>query len=888
LSGDTIFFTPFDKLVRGTSYNISFNVKLVSGLTNAGNELSMTWKTTKVTDLYVKSTNTQVNGTMSESFDLLQQVWIVPSAPIDSIDAIKYYNNGAGSVTPDDNSTGANLLKSRLRLSAAGDTIFWTPVDTLQLGTTYGLEFEVTLKTGEQFTANQLTAVWKTKAPLSVSVKATNTRSGDGSVIDTFGLQQEIYVVSSVPFTSVTEVNSYTHGATATAIPVDMQVLANVRTSGDTIFFKPPYNLGSGTKYAVSFDVTLANGQSATTNELYALWKTNSGIKLISANDMNAGLTTYRVFKNVGDSLVATFNQAVDTTKAFSVTNFGTVGKLTYRWSSDLKTVTIKDTSVLATVKPFAVTPDYSPSGTGQYNNITFTLTSASGEVKAPLTANTDLTGLRPSLEIHTEVALEVIDASYLQVHNSDAVVAGDLEMTDVATTANITITFNRAIDTALVKAAYRDAYFTLVNAAATTVPLDYAITFSADAKTVTINPVADFTNGTTYNVKVVGVVDNSSRATYSGPAAGNYLTTGGFKVQAAATVASIATLSTTIMADTNTTANVLGKRIGTSPEASAAGAYRNALLNTESTLRFRISEAAWNASHADSVDRYQWRVRKVSRAGVVDNWQEVNPASPVATVAYLTTIAGAAANQLNANRSVSVNPTAAQTVLGGNIINSLQTADKDGAAADYANGANLFNDSSRIELQVRALKDLNSDADFLDAGEFGVWSNSIYFGDNVAPCDSDFVTGANCATIAQGGVTVTPSAPAAPGLNRTGVAAANYLLTVTFPEDMDTSSDAAITIWYEVALGVDAPITTTGAWTSARTYVITCVLATNTNYTDNIPYYALSVAGMKDASGVTIQSYGTTGTAATGTTRAAGAVTQTLGSANVNGLTAF
>jgi Bacterial Ig-like domain len=892
ISGDTIFFTPFARLAYDNQYKIAFDVKLANGLTNSGDELAMTWKIRKATSLYVKATNAQVNGVMVDTFGLLQSVWVIPSAPVDSIDAVVAYDNGVApaETSPNTDGLGTNLMKARIRISAAGDTIFWTPIDTLDRGTQYGVAFNVTLKTGEQFSGNELSVIWKTKAAKVLSVKATNTRRSDGSIIDTFGLQQEIYVVSNVSFASVAEVNSFTSGAYG-AVPADMRVLANVRTSGDTIFFKPPYNLGSGTKYAVSFDVTLADGQQVTNDALFATWETKKGIKLVSTNDMLAGLTTYREFKNVGDSLVATFSQAVDTSKAFSISGFGTAGKLTYRWSSDLKTVTIKDTSVLANVKAYAITPDYSPNGTGQYNNITFTLTSAAGEAKAPLTANTDYTGLRPDLELHTEVELVAVDASYLQVHDAAAVTAADLVIDTVGTTDNLTITFNRAIDTAKVKAAHRDQYFTLVKSTVNTVPLDYTISFSNSGKTVTINPVVDLDPTATYNIMVKGVVDLSSKDTYTGLNVGNnYLTNNAFGVKDPAAVTSITTLAASAVNDTTTTANVFGKRIGTSPMAAAAGVYGNALLNTESVLRFRIVESAWNAHHSDSVDAYQWRARKVSRAGVAGDWVVVN--NTIATVNYLTTMSGGTTNAANADREVTVNPSTAISTLGGNVFNLITTADKDAAGTDYTNGARLFNDSTRIELQIRALKDLNTDADYLDAGEFGAWSSSIYFVDNIAPCDSDFVTGANCATAAQGGVGF---ATAAVALNRTGLAAGTYTYTLTFPEDMDTSSDAGISIFYENALGIDAPIVTgtgsytaAGVWTTARTYVISLTLTANTNYSDNAPYVAISVAGMKDASGVTIAAYGTLGTAATGVTRAAAEVTQTQGSANITGLSSM
>ncbi len=909
LSGDTIFFTPFEKLTRGGTYQLSFNVKLKNGLSSTGNELSMSWKVKAGTDLYVKTTNTMFNGSLVDTFDLLQPVWIVSSAPVQTVDAITYYNAG-GNNDPNTNGSGANLQLARTRLSSAGDTIFWTPVDTLELNTRYGLEFEVTLMTGEKFTSNELTASWKTKALKTVSVKSTNTRGPDGSVLDTFTMQGEIWIVSSVPFVSVDEVNAYTGPLGGyNAVPADMQVLSTVRVSGDTIFFRPSYNLGVGTKYAVSFDVTLPSGQTAITNELYAIWEVKAGVKVVSANDMNSYMNQYRVFKNRGDSLVVTFSQAIDTSKVFSVSGFGTAGKLTYTWSTNMMTVTIKDTSTLANVKSYTIYPDYSPNGTGQYTGLTFNLTTMRGEVKAALVPNSDFAGKRPDLEIHTEIELVALDANYLVSHDAAAVVAGDLVIDTFLPTSNITITFNKAIDTAKVRAATRDTYFSLFNASNWGIPLDYTISFSSDGKTLTMDPVTDLVRGASYNVKLVAIPDMTADDVYSGPN-GNYLTNANFMVQTLPFVTSIANLTASIVLDTNTTAGVAGQRIGASPVASAAGVYRNALLNLENALYFRLNEAAWNIKHADSVDAYQWRIRKVSHAGVAGNWYEVGSAGNIASTTYdLTSWNASIINGLNAAKSVTVNVTAAVTQLGSGILTSLRTSDLDGASGGYTNDAHLFNDSSRIEVQVRPVKDLSipADGDYVDAGEFGQWSSSVIFADNIAPCDSDFVLLANVGNIAQGGVTITSNIEW--DNNDIGDVANDSLswVTLTFPEDMDTGT--APTLSFERGTALAAAYPTFGAipitprvalgdgtnrtgWTSARSYTTYILIPAAEDYRAGDgngaqPWtgYAVnvSVAGMRDASRVTIAPWGSTGTT-TGVNLDNGASGQLNGSTSVSG----
>jgi hypothetical protein len=652
--------------------------------------------------------------------------------------------------------------------------------------------------------------------------------------------------------------------------------------------------------------LTLPSGQKAAGNELNALWQLKSGVKALAANDMNASFTQYRVFKNRGDSLVVTFSQAIDTSKTFRLTGFGTVSKLTYRWSVDLKTVTVKDTSTLANVKAYTVPVDYSLTGTPQYSNLTFVLTTLAGEVQGALAPNADFSGLRPDLQIHTEVQLVAVDANFLSVHDASAMTAGDAVIDTFLPAQDITIIFNRAVDTSAVRAAVRDAYFSLFNSAVTTIPLDYAISFSIDGKTVTLNPTVDLVPANTYNVKVTGVPDLSSGNRYSGPATGNYLVTANFKVQPLTKVTSIAGLAAAIAVDTNTTAGVADNRIGASPMAAIGGVYRNALLSTETAYRFLLMESAWNAHHADSVAGYQWRVRAVSRTGVAGDWYEVSPASNITTSAWSTAWNASTLNAANAAKKAILNVAAARTLLNGLIVTYLRTnwVGRPG----YSNGNNSFNDSAQIEVQVRPVKDFNADGNYTDAGEFGQWSNSVIVADNIAPCDSDFVMQANLATLAQGGVGVARAIKW--DNNNPGDVAfdsAASTVTLTFPEDMDTSTVPTLTfasgtataanyslgvipVDPRVALGNGAGKVT--GWTSARAYTAYILMTSQEDYrstSPGVPYIGfainIGVDGMRDASGVTIPAWGALG--ATGTVDLTnGSNGQSNGSVSVMGWT--
>jgi hypothetical protein len=110
------------------------------------------------------------------------------------------------------------------------------------------------------------------------------------------------------------------------------------------------------------------------------------------------------------------------------------------------------------------------------------------------------------------------------------------------------------------------------------------------------------------------------------------------------------------------------------------------------------------------------------------------------------------------------------------------------------------------------------------------------------------------------------------------------YVFTFSFPEDMDTSSATkpTISIFYAKCDSTYPPkryITVDTAksyWTNGYTYQMTVTIpgTGGANWSDTAkpwaaPYYALSVAGMKDASGIPITNWGTVGGANNGRTRA-------------------
>ena len=859
-NGDTIFFKPVQNLGYDADLAINFDLTLTNGV-KVTNELRIDWKTLKASNPQVVTTNTiDADGKPVKNFEPVGTMWVISSEPLDSVYGMSFAGTGT--------SPAAVNLNYRTNTRVSGDTIFYSPVDSLDLGTVYSVQFNVALATGETFT-NVLGMVFETKAPQEVFVLHTNTLTAGGAVVETFGAQDEIWVVSNVAFASVDAIVDRAAGG-ITALPGHMAVLTNVRTTGDTIFFKPPNNLGAGNTYKVSFDVTLPSGQSVTDESLAATWKIIDGIKVVAVNDM-ASASTYRTFASRGDSLVVEFSQAVDTSEAFAVTGFGSPAKLIYSWNTALTQVVVKDTSMAGlTLKNFAFNPDYSvATGTAQYAAVTVALTSVHGEVVASSVNDLMTSGLRPPVEVHVETKNALLSANFVQGTDRDGVnperLKADLtSVEDFPVDGNIVLTFVKEIDTAVIKAAPRDDFFALFNNTNLSVPLDYAISFSSDAKVVTINPVEDFDHDGVYRVRMHNVPSQKLTSTISGASGGNFVNDNGIEVVSTPTIESIASLTTTIALDTNDAADVTDKRIGASGGYSYIGGPN---VHLENALRIVVTEAAWNANHGDSVDGYQWRARRVYN-GVNGAWYEVDPfiggpSNPAISTNSWSTAFNA--NTINptlakAQRSVDLN---LNTVFGGPVLPQLQT--KIDNLTGYSNADHIFNDSAVIELQVRAVKDINNDGT-LQAGEFGVWSNTLTFADNIAPCDEEFVATANMNDHIQGGVSVGTAQTDFVGLDRTGDAGdLVYTITLTFPEDMDTSTSAAMNIYYGVALGTKTPATLSREWTSARNYVFTVTFANNTDYSTNAPYYRISVANMKDASNVTITGHGSPGTAANG-----------------------
>jgi hypothetical protein len=289
----------------------------------------------------------------------------------------------------------------------------------------------------------------------------------------------------------------------------------------------------------------------------------------------------------------------------------------------------------------------------------------------------------------------------------------------------------------------------------------------------------------------------------------------------------------------------VADNRIGVSP-----GMVYDEIVGTDNTfdifgynsvyLRFRIKEAAWNPAHGDSVSGYEIQVRKTDRAGNASPWYDVYNRVPA--LQYSPSSSGI--------NFVSID------VRYEDFYGALITPDKDGTAYFYSNGQSFFNDSCRFSIRVRPYIGQGQTAN----NQTGQWSNVLTYADNVAPCDSDFVTAQNCGMAYRGGIDVYDYVE---WNNTQADTVRTGYISVGFPEDMDITGPAPkITLYYGTFAGNPPKDTIEIAvlgsrWSSARTYQ--CFLGippgdyTHANDSTGV-YYNVSVAGCRDASGVVIQ----------------------------------
>jgi len=846
---DTVFITP----VKNLGYDSAITVT-ISGKTQTGNRINLVFdgvkKFTTEKGIFPIASNTwDASGAPASNFGPYDTMWVKFSQPLDTtIEKIKWYETSA------DFDIYGSGIQSNANLWIRNDTLFVKPDLRLAIdyGKTIGFKIIITAQSGRQsdslnFSAKLIDNIYY--------VKETNTKDQLGNPRSDFGVADSIIIVSNVPIREVTSISSVTD-----ALPPADMTLDNIRVSGDTIIYKPSINLALNTTYGMDFNVTFANGIRRT-DVLPVTWKTRTGVMILSTNNRQNG--NFRAFNVIGDSLVITFSKEIDTSRNASVpfkVNMQTVKGVSVRtsvqWDSKLTRAAIFAVDTLPTAD-FGASPAYTSNATTTraVDSVTFDLTTRDGEQVFRLGLSSEW------IEMHTEKGLCVTNINLLPDHDPLLEVSSTAEPTDTfPVDGTIQITFNRNIDTTLMKA-FDLSTFCSIEKGANSLKVPSTIQFGLQGRQIILTPALPLDVGAEYYVVIntvpgLGIAGadaiNKHGGSFTGKNTGKRLFTKPFKTRSP----DIQALTAEILPDSNAIMAVLDNRIGVSAGMVYSYIVGSTNVTTPSSLKFRINESAWNSRHADSVTGYQVQVQNVDRKNRAGGWYDLS--STIATTPYPTS------NQERLHiRKAEIDLTAATFYSG------LQIADGDGTGSFYQNGANLFNDSNSIQLRIRPFI---GEADPL-RHEVGLWSQPLSLTDNAAPCDSDFVTGSNCNNLAKGGVQIIENVSFNNGSGST-VADTGYI-EIIFPEDMDVNGPApSVTFYYGPMGGTNPPAPLAAVpessgknhWISARRYQIYIAVPVF-DYTWGLSelgsYYNVSVAGCKDVSGNEIAVYGTPGSIA-------------------------
>jgi len=877
VSVDTIIIDP----VSNMDYNATFRFTLTGLDVNniAFTAISvpaspLTFKTSQ--NVFVVASNlVDANGYPIKTFAQYGTMWIKFSEAL-STDKNLFtwgpYNATAGNLwIPSANALAspADAIIIGEGLSAApnaairigGDTLFITPDNRVSIDYNKKVGFAVTIQTltgkGKTFEACVQTS------PLNLFVKATNTKDANGVMRENFGYRDTIIVVPNIPLDSIVAVTDSFGTAGFTRIPDDAAGILRSRVrlsaNGDTIFYVPSIALGSSAKYGMNFDVHVKNrAHGAFDNNVLGIrWKTTTGIEITDMN-LLANAATYRSFKVFGDSVIVKFSKSIDTTwnapTPFKVNGLGSIAYTT-RWV-DLKTVVIKNTDTLTSRSFSTDVTDYSTDLGAHAENymLTFDVTCTDGEKKSGLAGGNSFV---QKVAIKTEYKLALIGSNTVINHSPLTAIAatGTGTANDMfALAGQPTLVFSRLLDTAKIRtdaASQYMHYIRLVKSGTPATLLNFSVLFSNGGMTITMVPAAAFDTATQYdimitNIPAIGLKQSDVFNGSGAPEANSILNGHDFKTVPANPII-ITTLVAPLFQDTVVgTSLVGGNRFGYSPALAGSG------VEADGSFKVRIQKPAWNAKYLDSVSGYQVQVKNSTSP----NWYALSSLIPARSFStfypsdslYITTT-------LNVAATVSA-------------YNALKVPDFDGASGVYTNGPHMLNDSTIASFQIRPFK-ANGAVDT----SYGQWSNTISFVDNVAPGDSDYTAN----------VDLTPHLAVA-SFNRIanpGIDSSNYI-DILFPEDMTSVGAPAISFYNGNSIAGTAMRAASdqgsglnrSRWVDSRTYRIHFVLTDGVNYTfaNSGYYYKVTVTGLKDFSGVTLQPTGIAPAplAANGTTYAA------------------
>lgn len=528
VAGDTVFLRhdknfPANKLFTADIYGYT-----LSGKERVHILLDSTARFETGAGLHIVSSNTwQTSGKYVSSFAMYDTLWIRFS---DSL------NTDLSKVAFSEASKGQGSLYVRGALANAsawihGDTLFVRPDQRLDAsaGDSVGLNVTVYSKNGLVLENAEIYSKYE---PDAYTVKWTNTLSTAGKMREDLKPLDTVYIVSSLPVASVIGFSALD---TSTSLPTGIQ-RGDISLHGDTIVFAPSVSLAPNVLYGLDFDIKTPSG-NVLYNALGVKWKTKYQVNVLSVNNRTGA--AYRVFKAVGDSLVVTFSEAINTSASAPVpfkVNMTDVKsnavQTAVTWNSSKTVATIRNVNPLPTANFGAAPGNSDASSALAVSSVTFDLTAASGETARGLTFSSG------AILIYTEEGICPVNSNAVKNHSSlYELKSTETPRSDFPLDSALSVTFNRALDTAYMKQTGISKFVILKSAAGDTVTVDYS--FSGDAKTLFLKPASALTSGKEYFIRLYKVPAKDIRdaaaiddlgGIYSGAGTTNsYLLSGGF-----------------------------------------------------------------------------------------------------------------------------------------------------------------------------------------------------------------------------------------------------------------------------------------------------------------------------------------------------------------------
>ncbi len=847
-NGDTICASPKIKF----PYNSNVEVQ-IEGTDINGNKISINLNGSQVftteEEIEAMESNTWTSSKdFAADFNLYDTLWVKYPGKLDSLmAAVKWQSPGVAKKLF---GTGPS---TNVISWINEDTLFVVPDSRIQIGwgDTVGFSVSVSLEDGRKTKTETFAVITKSQ---TFSSLWSNTIDDFGNERIDFGLSENVLIKTSHPVLSVDKV--YKMSDNSVDLPEDIYK-DDFKINSDTIIFKPSLKYKTGTRYGFLLDVTLTNGMKLK-RVLGTTWETREPTKIISANTHDA-FGIYRPFKVYGDTFSVRFSQPIDTSVSapvqFSVTlissDYSKLVNSSIEVDSTGTVALIRILDTLATANAFAVEGYiYNSSVTRSVRDVKFNFTTRDGEVAL----DKKMDG--KNIEIHTEPGLCAINSNLLESHKSTASIESNETARQLFNPDSMLyVTFNREVDTAIMNQFDNKYFIALYDY--DDLMIDVSLSYSIDLKTIFIEPAIRLNASNRYYLEIKKIPAlsisgskgiSSHSGIYNGKGYRNRLLSSAFNIASPL----ISNKKSDCYDEKISFAGVRDDRIACSPGLRDYSYMYDDIVGSgnvqiSSALKFRIEESAWNENHKDSVSGYEVQIRKIDRYGVTSQWYNVS--DKVESRKY--------SEGLSPYLSTSI------SVRNESYYYDLQTDKPDGQAVTYSNYASMFNDSSVIQLRTRPFVGIEGYTNY----RTGSWGEPVSISDNVAPCDSDFVTMLYCDNQYYGGVTVNEYVDFSNTSN--DIVASGYI-EVKFPEDMDvTGPSPKITFYYgtfENDTTITMPLTTIdviSTWYSARIYRAYIAVPPG-DYSNNNDgtgaFFNVSVAGCKDLSGIEIDTYGTDG----------------------------